>query len=131
MKTRLQLFMANTYKPDAKVGRFLSVLVLFGIAYGLYRGIQDNYLAEIVHITPFERGIVEFFRETLGLFLIAILALMYKFSDSKIFKIGMALMAGGLSGYGGRYLNPSCCLCVVWFRSPHISRRNRIHCCLL
>jgi len=92
------LFMANTYKPDAKVGRFLSVLVLFGIAYGLYRGIQDNYLAEIVHVTPFERGIVEFFRETPGLLLIVILALMYKFADSKIFKIGIALMAGGLSG---------------------------------
>jgi len=98
MKPRLLLFMANTYRPDAKVGRFLSVLVLFGISYGLYRGIQDNYLAEIVRVTPFERGIVEFFRETPGLLLIVILALMYKFADSKIFKIGIALMAGGLSG---------------------------------
>jgi MFS family permease len=90
--------MAEIYQPDAKVGRFLSVLIFFGISFGLYRGIQDNYLAEIIHITPFERGIVEFFRETPGLFLILILALMYRFTVSKIFKIGIALMAGGLSG---------------------------------
>jgi MFS family permease len=80
------------------VGRFLSVLVLFGVAYGLYRGIQDNYLAEIVHITAFERGIVEFFRETPGLFVILILAALYRFSDSRIFKIGICIMAAGLVG---------------------------------
>ena len=91
-------FIDNTYRPDAKVGRFLSVLILFGVSFGLYRGIQDNYLAEIIHITPFERGIVEFFRETPGLLLILILALMYRFADSKIFKIGIAVMAGGVAG---------------------------------
>ena len=91
-------FIDNTYRPDAKVGRFLSVLILFGVSFGLYRGIQDNYLAEIIHITPFERGIVEFFRETPGLLLILILALMYRFADSKIFKIGVAVMAGGITG---------------------------------
>jgi MFS family permease len=96
--SRLPAFMADIYRPDAKVGRFLTVLVFFGIAFGLSRGIQDNYLAEIIHITPFERGIVEFFRETPGLLLILILALMYRFADSRIFKIGIAVMAGGLAG---------------------------------
>jgi MFS family permease len=91
-------FLNRTYRPDARVGRFLSVLVLVGVSYGLYRGIQDNYLAEIMGVTPFERGIVEFFRELPGLFLILVLALMYKFADSRIFKIGVALMAGGVAG---------------------------------
>ena len=91
-------FIDDIYRLDAKVGRFLSVLILFGISFGLYRGIQDNYLAEIIHITPFERGIVEFFRETPGLFLIFILAFMYRFADSKIFKIGIGVMAGGVTG---------------------------------
>jgi MFS family permease len=91
-------FIDNTYRSDAKVGRFLSVLIFYGIAYGLYRGIQDNYLAEIVHIAPFERGVVEFFRELPGLFLILILVFMYRFSDSKVFKIGLALTTGGLAG---------------------------------
>jgi MFS family permease len=88
----------NIYRPDAKVARFLCVLALSGIAYGLYRGIQDNYLSEILHVTPFERGIVEFFRETPGLLVVLLLALMYRFSDSRIFKIGTGLMAAGLIG---------------------------------
>jgi MFS family permease len=91
-------FIHNTYRPDAKVGRFLTVLILYGVSFGFYRGVQDNYLAEIIHITPFERGIVEFFRETPGLLLILILALMYRFADSKVFKIGVAVMAGGTVG---------------------------------
>ena len=89
---------AEVYRPDAKVARFLSVLVFSGVAYGLYRGVQDNYLAEIIHITPFERGIVEFFRETPGLLLIFILALLYRFTDSRIFKIGVTIMACGIAG---------------------------------
>ena len=91
-------FFVDVYRQDAKVGRFLSVLVLSGIAWGLYRGVQDNYLAEIMLITPFERGIVEFFREMPGLLLIFILALLYKYTDSRIFKIGIAIMAGGVAG---------------------------------
>jgi len=88
----------NIYRPDAKVGRFLSVIILSGVAFGLYRGIQDNYLAEIIRISPFERGIVEFFREMPGLLLVLILSLMYRFSDSRILKIGTAIMAGGVVG---------------------------------
>jgi MFS family permease len=97
-KRRRPGFIDKTYRPDAKVGRFLSVLILFGVSYGLYRGIQDNYLAEILHVSQFERGIVEFFREIPGLLLILFLALMYRFADSKVFKIGIAIMAGGITG---------------------------------
>jgi MFS family permease len=91
-------FLDNIYKPDIKIGRFLSVLILFGVAFGLKRGIQDNYLSDIIFIDEFERGVVEFFRESPGLLLIFILALMYKLADSKIFKIGIGLMVGGLAG---------------------------------
>ena len=97
-QSRRPAMIANVYRSEAKVARYLSVILLSGIAYGLYRGIQDNYLAEIIHITPFERGIVEFFREIPGLLVVLILALMYKFSDSRIFKIGTAIMAGGMIG---------------------------------
>jgi MFS family permease len=88
----------NIYRPDAKVGRFLSVLAFSGVAYGLYRGVQDNYLAEIVGISAFERGIVEFFRELPGLLVVLILAGMYRFSESRIFKIGVAIMTAGVTG---------------------------------
>jgi len=94
---RLAMF-ADIYRPDAKVIRYLSVILVSQVAYCLYRGIQDNYLSEILHVTPFERGIVEFFRELPGFLVVAFLALMYRFSDSKIFKIGIAFMAGGIVG---------------------------------
>jgi len=92
------VFLDDIYRCDAKVGRFLSVLILFGIAIGLKHGVQNNFLADILNIDSFERGIVEFFREMPGLLLIFILALMYRFSDSRVFKIGIALMAGGITG---------------------------------
>jgi MFS family permease len=76
----------------------LWVLVLSGISFGLYRGVQDNFLAEVVHISKFERGIVEFFREIPGLLVILILAAMYRFTESRIFKTGTAIMLAGLLG---------------------------------
>jgi len=98
MLIKRPVFLDDIYRPDAKVGRFLSVLVIFGIAIGLKHGVQNNYLSEIINIDEFERGIVDAFRELPGLLLIFILALMYRFTDSKVFKIGIALMAGGMAG---------------------------------
>lgn len=72
---------------------FLAVLLLFGLAYGFYRGIQDNYLAEIIQINEFERGIVEFARETPGLLLIFILALLYRFDEQNLMKISISICA--------------------------------------
>lgn len=91
-------FIKNIYRSDVKVGRFLCVLILSGISFGLYKGVQDNYLAELVHINAFERGIVEFFRELPGLLVMLVLALMYRLTQSRIFKISTAIMAAGLFG---------------------------------
>ena len=91
-------WLKNTYRSDAKIGRFLGVLVLWGIGYGFYRGVQENYLVDIIQISAFERGIVEFFREMPGLLIVLILALMYKLTASRIFKIGIGIMAGGMAG---------------------------------
>ncbi|MDR2150419.1 MAG: MFS transporter [Spirochaetaceae bacterium] len=86
------------YRDDVKPARFLATLILSGIAFGLYKGIQDNYMVEILHITPFERGLVEFFRELPGLLVVLILAWMYRLSESRVFKIGIAIMLSGLLG---------------------------------
>ena len=88
----------DVYKVDAKVGNFLWTIALSGITYGLYKGVQDNYLAEIVHIDAFERGIVEFFREIPGLLVVLFLALMYKLSGTRVFKISIAFMLAGVAG---------------------------------
>ena len=88
----------GVYRVDAKIGRFLGALILSGVSMGLYKGIQDNFLAEIVRIDAFERGIVEFFRELPGLLLVFFLAWMYRFTENRIFKIGVALMFAGITG---------------------------------
>lgn len=88
----------SIYKSDSRRNKFLLVILFSGLAYGFYRGIQDNYLAQIIQISEFERGIVEFFRELPGLFLVFILAAMYRFSESKVFKIGTAIMLMGTLG---------------------------------
>lgn len=92
-KTKVAVFNGS----DRVVG-FLVVILLSGLSYGLYKGVQDNYLAELVHINEFERGIVEFFRELPGLFLIFILATLYRFSETKVFKVGTAVTLVGALG---------------------------------
>ncbi|MGI6467236.1 MAG: MFS transporter [Sphaerochaetaceae bacterium] len=88
----------SIYKDSNRIKHFLSSLILFGLAYGLLKGVQDNYLAEMVKINEFERGIVEFFRELPGLLLIFILAIMYRFSESKVYKLGLAIALVGSLG---------------------------------
>ena len=97
-KLKRPAFLDDIYRPDAKVGRFLFVLILLGIAVGLKQGVQNNYLSDVLNVDPNERGIIDAFRELPGLLLIFILALMYRFADSRVFKIGAALMAGGIAG---------------------------------
>lgn len=86
----------NIYQSGLKIKPFLLTVLFSGLAVGFYRGVQNNYLAEIVQITKFERGIVEFFRELPGLFLIFILATMYRFSETKVYKIGAAITLAGI-----------------------------------
>ncbi|MDR1636667.1 MAG: MFS transporter [Treponema sp.] len=94
---RLEL-LKGIYREGVKPARFLGVLALFGVSYGFYRGIQDNYLADILGISAFQRGIVEFFRETPGLLVVLILAWMYRFTETRVFKIGIGVMVAGLLG---------------------------------
>ncbi len=75
---------------------FLSVAT-FGLAYGLYKGILDNYLAEIVAMGEFGRGVTEFFRELPGLLLVFILAAIYRLSAEKIYRIGAVIMLAGMT----------------------------------
>ena len=75
---------------------FLSMMT-FGLSYGLYKGIIDNYLAEIVSMTSFDKGVSEFFRELPGLMLVLVLAALYSFSAERIYRIGAAIMLAGMA----------------------------------
>lgn len=66
------------------------------MGFGLYKGVLDNYMAEVVRMNELDRGITEFFREVPGLLLVLILAIFYRSSAEKMYKIGMVVMVVGM-----------------------------------
>lgn len=86
----------NVFKNESSVKYFLLSLFMTGTGYGIYKGIIDNYFAEIVEVGEFGRGLIEFFREIPGLMLVAILAVFYMMSAEKLYKMGAIIMLVGL-----------------------------------
>lgn len=88
--------MKEIFKEGSRFRPFLLSIALMSIGYGLYKGVIDNYLAEVVGMGEFDRGVSEFFRELPGLALIFILAIFYKFSAEKMYKMGLIVMLIGM-----------------------------------
>ncbi len=88
--------MKSIYKENSFYKVFLSSLLVTGLGYGIYKGIIDNYMAEIVGMGEFDRGLAEFFREIPGLLLIFILAALYTFSAQRLYKLGAVIMLIGM-----------------------------------
>ncbi len=87
----------SVFKEDTKWKTLFLSILMMAVGYGLHKGIMDNYLAEIVGMTEFDRGATEFFRELPGFMLIFILALFYKFSAEKMYKMGGFIMIVGMA----------------------------------
>ena len=87
----------RTFRPDSGYRAFFLSMITFALAYGLYKGIIDNYLAEIVGMTAFDKGVSEFFRELPGLALVFVLAVLYTVSAENIYKIGALIMLAGMA----------------------------------
>lgn len=86
----------RVFKKDSQFIPFLISVFAMGLAYGIHKGVIDNYLAEIVSMTEFDRGVAEFFRELPGLLLILILAVFYMLSAETLYKVGAVIMLGGM-----------------------------------
>lgn len=84
------------FREDSCYKVFFISLLIAGLGYGLYKGMIDNYLAEIVTMGELDRGITEFFRETPGLLLVLILAALYTLSAESIYKVGAVIMLIGM-----------------------------------
>ena len=89
--------LSKVFKSNSGYQMFFLSLVTFGLSYGLYKGIIDNYLAEVVSMTSFDKGVSEFFRELPGLLLVFILAVLFLFSAEKIYRIGAVIMMAGMA----------------------------------
>ena len=84
------------FREEAGYKPFLLSILITGLAYGLHKGTIDNYLAEIVSMGEFNRGVAEFFRELPGLLLVFILAVFYRATAESLYKAGAAIMLAGL-----------------------------------
>ena len=84
------------FRAESGWRMFFASVMTFGLGYGLYKGIIDNYLAEIVSMNSFDKGVSEFFRELPGLLLVFILAVFFMLSAETIYKLGALFMLGGM-----------------------------------
>ncbi len=86
----------DTFQENSQFKVFLMSLLITGLAYGLYKGMLDNYLAEVVGMGEMDRGVTEFFRELPGVLLIFILAAFYMLSAETLYKAGAIIMLIGM-----------------------------------
>lgn len=86
----------SIFKEGSKYRSLFLSLLLSAIGFGLYKGVIDNYMAEVVRMNELDRGITEFFREVPGLLLVLILAIFYRSSAEKMYKMGMVVMVIGM-----------------------------------
>ncbi len=85
------------FREESPWKSFFLSLVFSGLAYGIYKGMIDNYMAEIVKMKEFERGLAEFFREIPGFLLVFILAAFYSFSAERLYKMGAIIACTGMA----------------------------------
>ena len=74
----------NIFTDNKRALYFLAIMVVFGIANGLFMGTLNNYLHEVLSIGKVERGWIEFPRELPGLLLIVLLSLFYRLCETNI-----------------------------------------------
>ena len=64
----------TVFREDSRFKVFLLSVLITGLSYGLYKGMLDNFLAEVVGMGEMGRGVTEFFRELPGILLVFLLA---------------------------------------------------------
>ena len=101
---------------------FLATMFLFGISTGLFMGSLNNFLAEVLEIGRFGRGVIEFLRELPGLGLILLLALLYRHSEIRIIRIALLITFLGACGLllsGSNRIAATLCI-VLWSTGDHL-----------
>ena len=84
------------FVEGSKFKVFLLSVLITGLSYGLYKGMLDNFLAEVVGMGEMDRGVTEFFRELPGIMLVFILAAFYMLSAETLYKAGAIIMLVGM-----------------------------------
>lgn len=96
-KRRIVEKLKSIFQENSKFKVFLLSVLITGLSYGLYKGMLDNFLVEVVHMGEMDRGVTEFFRELPGILLIFILAAFYMLSAEALYKVGAVIMLIGMT----------------------------------
>ena len=96
----------ETFLEGSSYKLFLLSVLITGLSYGLYKGMLDNFLAEVVQMGEMGRGVTEFFRELPGIALIFILAAFYMLSAETLYKAGAVIMLVGMAMHAARGNKP-------------------------
>ena len=91
----------DAFRKERGVTLFLLSVLITGLSCGLYKGVLDNFLAEVVGMGEMDRGVTEFFREIPGILLMFILAVFYMLSAETMYKAGALIMLGGMTMLAG------------------------------
>lgn len=96
-KLKSMINLKETFREGTMFKALLLSILITGLSYGLYKGMLDNYLAEVVGMGEMDRGITEFFRELPGIMLVFILAMFYMLSAGTLYKAGAVIMLIGMA----------------------------------
>ena len=85
-------------RPGLGAVAFFASILVWGIGIGCFQATFNNFLVEYYSIGGLERGILEFLRELPGVCLVGLLALLHRYSDWKVLRLGtlISLLAAGM-----------------------------------
>ena len=87
----------SAFPPGKGAGAFFASVALWGVAFGCFQSVVNNYLTDVHNFTELERGWLEFFREMPGLLLVLMLALLHKVGNWKVMRLGALIAALGVA----------------------------------
>ena len=97
MKSFLKNKFDSAFPPGKGAGAFFLSVALWGVAFGCFQAVVNNYLTDIHDFSELERGWLEFFREMPGLMLVFMLAALHKAGNWKVMKIGALIACLGVA----------------------------------
>lgn len=111
----------NLYR-DPEAGKFIYSMLIFGIAIGLFNGVFNNFLHDVLSIGRLERGFLELPREVPGLAMMLIIALLHRYSEIRLVSIAIIVSMAGLAGMAflGSYRSSAVFFLIIWSTGEHM-----------
>ncbi len=83
---------------DSSIRYLFISMIAFGASLGLYYGVLNNYLYEVLSIGKFERGMVEVPRELPGILMFLIIGGLSRFTENRLIRIAFIISIAGAAG---------------------------------